>query len=86
MTTWKFWGTTPKKPEPPAWPTDAYQSVRYLVGFYAMQDSMPFHEWKSPLVTVSPAIEDTVKNAVRRFKPDFIFGSLSPVSAFMKLR
>ena len=71
---WKFWdkAQAPTR-EVPDWPSDAYQSVKYLFGFYAMQDSMPFHEWKSPLVTVSPAIEDTVKIAVRALQTRFYF-------------
>jgi hypothetical protein len=71
---WKFWdkAQAPTR-EVPAWPSDAYQSVKYLFGFYAMPDSMPFHEWKSPLVNVSPALEDTVKIAVRALQTRFYF-------------
>jgi hypothetical protein len=47
---WNFWAKTPKKAEPPAWPTDTYESVKYL-------DSLPFREWKSPLVDVKPSLE-----------------------------
>jgi len=70
---WNFWEKTPKKPESPAWPTDAYQSVKYLFGFYSMTDSMPFSEWKSPLVKVPPALEDLVKIAVRALQTRFYF-------------
>jgi hypothetical protein len=43
---WKFWdkAQAPTR-EVPDWPSDAYQSVKYLFGFYAMQDSMPFLEF-----------------------------------------
>jgi len=70
---WNFWEKTPKKPEPPAWPTDAYQSVKYLVGFYSMADSLPFREWKSPHVDVSPALESTVQISVRALQTRLYF-------------
>jgi hypothetical protein len=82
---WKFWdkAQAPTR-EVPAWPSDAYQSVKYLFGFYAMQDSMPFHEWKSPLVTVSPALEDTVKIAVRALQTRFYFWLLERHSGILE--
>jgi hypothetical protein len=71
---WKFWEKPqPAPPAVPAWPTDAYQSVKYLFGFYSMTDSMPFREWKSPLVDVSPALGDTVNIAVRALQTRFYF-------------
>ena len=70
---WKFWERTPKRPEPSAWPTDAYQSVKYLVGFYTMAGSLPFREWKSPLVDVKPALESTVQISVRALQTRLYF-------------
>jgi hypothetical protein len=71
---WKFWDKDPPPPRPvPAWPTDAYESVKYLFGFYGMRDTLPFTEWKGPLATVSPAIEETVKIAVEALQTRFYF-------------
>lgn len=70
---WNFWEKAPKKPEQPAWPTDAYLSIKYLVGFYSMADSLPFSEWKSPLVDVSPALESTAQIFVRALQTRLYF-------------
>lgn len=71
MKKWNFWKRRPNKP--PAWPTDAYQSVKYLVGFYSMAGSLPFSEWKSPLIDVGPALESTVQISVRALQTRLYF-------------
>lgn len=53
------------QPAPPAWPTDAYESVRAFCYFFSKQyESLPFREWKPPDLNVSPAIEDVARSAV----------------------
>jgi hypothetical protein len=58
------------------WPTDAYQSVRFLLGFFLMPDSLPFREWKKTSVDLSPAMERTVKIAVRALQTRLYFEML----------
>jgi hypothetical protein len=70
---WNFWHRTPKEAERPEWPTDAYQSVKYLLGFYSMAGSLPFREWKSPLVDVKPTLENTAQISVRALQTRLYF-------------
>jgi hypothetical protein len=52
-------------PAAPAWPTDAYMSVKACCYFYSKQyESLPFRERKPPNIEVSPAIESTARVAV----------------------
>jgi hypothetical protein len=73
---WKFWDKAPPNPKPIAWPSGTHESVKYVVGFYSMAGSLPFREWKSPLVDVKPNLESTVQLAVRALQTRFYFGLL----------
>lgn len=58
----------------PAWPTDAYMSVKACCYFYSKQyESLPYREWKPPSVDVSPALEDTARVAVCGFQTRLYF-------------
>ena len=73
---WKLWGKTPSPPEAteaPAWPTDAYTSVKFFVGLFVKSGSLPFREWKSPLATVRPELQLTVEIAVHALQMRLYF-------------
>jgi hypothetical protein len=46
------------------WPTDAYASVRFLVGMYVTKGA-PFSQWKAPRALLSPAALSTAELCVQ---------------------
>lgn len=64
---WKFW----EKKTPPTtladvqFPTDSYDSVRFLAGMFLKMDMIPFTLWRSPKAQLRPEVEP-VANFVTR--------------------
>ena len=63
----------PTAPGGPAWPSDAYESVRAFCYFFMSQDMMPFRDWKASTAEVAPRIEGTAQAAVRGLQTRIYF-------------
>jgi len=58
----------------PAWPSDAYESVRACCYFFAKhEESLPFREWRPPNVKMSPAMEGMASVAVCGYQTRLYF-------------
>ncbi|WP_341313551.1 tryptophan leader peptide [Paraburkholderia sp. IMGN_8] len=63
---WKFWKTS--QTSAIKWPTDAYGSVRFLLGMFLSHNVPPFSQWRTPEVTFSPDIEVTAEISARGYQ------------------
>lgn len=69
--TWQFWKNreAPKIAEPQdiKWPTDAYESVKMLLGLY-VKATPPFSYWRAPGVQFTPEVEETAELSARSYQ------------------
>jgi hypothetical protein len=64
---WKFWEkkTSPASLADMQFPTDSYDSVRFLAGMFLKMDVVPFTLWRSPKAQLRPEVESVANFATR---------------------